>query len=114
MKDAIEGYNWVKNDVIMSKDKFYNKERGIFAQTVKEELGLNAPSQWFKYCERGIKKYNSQFRRIMGRRWEEIGNPSLGSFKTYSQGEIPQRDMFMSRKNPSLWKRMLNRIRKMR
>lgn len=115
MLDVQKDYKWVLN-VLNSNNKFdikhYEMERGMFPKLVKDELGLNSPSQWFRYCDRGIKKFNEQLRRVTGRYAEHSGNYGNGSFRQYANGEIPQGEMFRLKKtNPSLWRKIVNRMR---
>lgn len=114
MQEVIKGYQWVY-DMIVTPDSFrkkhYQREISEFKNIVMGELGLNSPNQWFKYCQKGIRKFNGQLRRVVGRNSERLGYPSNGSFRNYSQNEIPQRDVFR-RRDPSLWRRIINRISK--
>lgn len=113
MKKACEGYEWVirmlypKEDFLVS---FYERERNMFPQLVKSELGLNAPSQWLNYCKRGIKRYRGELRRLMGRYAHVNNKYGSGSFKQYANGEIPQGDIFP--KKLPIWRRVFNRLRK--
>lgn len=110
MLDVQKDYKWVY-DIFYPKNefdaKYYENERSMFTQLLRDEVGLNAPSQWFKYCEKGIKKFNQQLKRVIGRHNAINGYQGNGSFKQYANGEIPQGEMFRKKKeNPSLWKKL--------
>lgn len=115
MREAIEDYKKVVEMVHPKDDfytRFYQSERDAFLDVLKTELGLNSANQWFKYCKKGIKKYNDQLRRIVGRLYIERGTSGNGSFRQYSQNEIPQEYMFrLKRENPSLWRKIVNKFK---
>lgn len=118
MQDAIKGFNWVNTIVYPTNEfdaDFYKRERAAFLNVLKSELGLNSANQWFKHCNKGIKKYNDQLRRIIGRFNIETNVQPNGSFKQYANGEIPQGELFrIKRENPSLWRKIVNRFKNMR
>lgn len=111
--DAINNYKWLFN-ILKPKDDFddryYQKEREAFQQTLDDELGGGITINMFmRYCERGIKRFNERFRRIITRYREENGLESGGSFRNYAHGEIPQGNIFNGkRSNPSVWQKMRN------
>lgn len=112
--DAIKGYNYIKYQMIFPTDKilqdFYQDVRNDFPRILKEVLGEEmTPKMFFNYCDKGIQRYKQKLRRILGRFHEEQGITN-GSFKQYSQNEIPQGEIF--RKKPSLWQRMFNNFKK--
>lgn len=116
MLEVQKDYKWVRN-LFESKNKFdikyYEMERSMFPQLVRDEVGLNSPSQWFRYCEKGIRKFNEQIRRVAGRQNAVSGYQGNGSFKNYAKGEIPQGELFRIKKeNPSLWRKLVNRFMK--
>ena len=114
IQKAVESYGWIKNQVIFPTDEFrkefYQEIRNNFPKILQQELGNEiTPKMFFNYCERGIQRYQQRLRRILGRFHEEQGITN-GSFKQYSQNEIPQGEIF--RKKPSLWQKLFNRFKK--
>jgi hypothetical protein len=107
---------------VLTKDKnsfdykYYEEERKRFQEILTNELGDGITIQHFiRYCERGIKYFKEHLRHIIGR-YNQENNINYGSFKQYAANEIPQEDIFkykeIMRKNPSLWKKLLNRLKK--
>lgn len=113
---AKEEYNWLYKLLFSSNSfdaKYYQESRKQFPQILTDMLGDGITTkQFIKYCQNGIRKFDEQLRRIVGRYGTE-NNITRGSFKQYAQNEIPMGDIFtLKKRNPSLWKRLITRFRK--
>lgn len=119
-KECVTAYNWLKNDVMYPKKgsfevSYYSKQRAIFDNVLLEMLGGDiSKKQFFAYCSRGIRRFKEHMRRIIGRYKSENGG-NTGSFKNYSQNEIPQSGMFSGKKmKPEIWRKLLRQYNKAR
>ena len=97
------------------EDEYYSKDRESFQSILTEVLGEGITAkQFFIYCQKGIKRYDEHLRRILGR-YNIENNISNGSFKQYSNSEIPMGNIFQIKKEtPTLWKKLSNLLNKRR
>lgn len=112
---AIENYRWlltILNPKNSFDEKYYKKERSMFQQILNDELGEDITIRMFvRHCVKGIKRFNEHFKKVIARYREENGIFN-GSFRQYANGEIPQGEIFNGKRNSSLWKKLMNRLKK--
>ena len=120
MINAEKDYYWIKNRILFPKDSFhiryYERERSLFRQELKNMLGDEiTPGEFFYHCESGIKRFREHVRRVIGRYRNEYGTPS-GSFANYTKNEIPQSGMFKNggKMEPELIRKMRRGYNKFR
>ena len=120
LKEAQKRYVWLHNvlyPINKFEAEFYKEGREQYQKILTEMLGGGITiSQFIKYCEKGLQRFNEHLRRIVGRYRNEIG-VSNGSFRNYAQNEIPMGEIFRLRKelkkeNPSLWRRLMSYLRR--
>ena len=90
--DVIEKYNQLKS--WYTSNEFYYTSQNIKEYIDKSIRRLDTPRNYFKVCDRNVLYLKRKMRRVIGR-WDEEMMNNHGSFKQYSQNEIPMGSPFI-------------------